>query len=452
MVVQMVEKETGATFCIANVHLPAKPGEIQSRLDVLTTVIRKIEECEPPTHMESPLDGTMVICGDFNSDSNSVAMNLLKTGRCNHGKVKDRSFKAKVSKEKAFGMRHEFRFRDVYNHRSVRKLAAPVTVCMGGREPSVKDQMVYASAYQNDEPFIDWIGGKRSRRDRSKLRSTQATTAGDSIVSSSPIRVESVFATVDPQDPHRSQVIAAGLPNVQEGFPSDHLPIGALFTPEPTYGDTTPPAFSKFHPLYDNLEDVPAAKRRKSSPNKPHSGLSFQAVRRRNEYSQSVIRKRRHNAMLRAISDWLVKRGATDLLRDVPLYKWHWTEGVGGTMKNKLRAPDLACILHNNTLVIVEVTVANKLDLVRKQKLDKYSDLQGLLQQTDKVTEAGVTVAEPMIVVVNEDGEIPKSTLRDLTRLALLSGTTNVDKATREATRMCKTLSKMVVEATYGSP
>lgn len=38
-----------------------------------------------------------------------------------------------------------------------------------------------------------------------------------------------------PDDTERLDKIYKGLPNVEAGFPSDHIPIGALFVPHPEF-------------------------------------------------------------------------------------------------------------------------------------------------------------------------------------------------------------------------
>lgn len=62
MVLQFEEIESGATFCIGNVHLPAKPSAIEGRLKTLSTAIKKTESCEPIRKV-SPLDGLVLITG-----------------------------------------------------------------------------------------------------------------------------------------------------------------------------------------------------------------------------------------------------------------------------------------------------------------------------------------------------------------------------------------------------
>ena len=62
MVLQFEEIESGATFCIGNVHLPARPSAIEGRLKTLSTAIKKTESCEPIKKV-SALDGLVLIAG-----------------------------------------------------------------------------------------------------------------------------------------------------------------------------------------------------------------------------------------------------------------------------------------------------------------------------------------------------------------------------------------------------
>ena len=60
------------------------------------------------------LNGLVIVVGDFNSDQNSVTGKLLTTGYSPYGNLKDRNYKANVSKASAFQMRHDYQFQDVY--------------------------------------------------------------------------------------------------------------------------------------------------------------------------------------------------------------------------------------------------------------------------------------------------------------------------------------------------
>jgi hypothetical protein len=75
--------------------------------------------------------------------------------------------------------------------------------------------------------------GKRKARRQSAIQ----RVAEGNVDQPSPLRIDTVLASVDPDDPGRTQTIVNGLPNVPEGFPSDHIPIGVLFifSPQPTY-------------------------------------------------------------------------------------------------------------------------------------------------------------------------------------------------------------------------
>ena len=312
MVVQLEEIETGATFCIGNVHLPAKPAAIEGRLKAMSTTIKSMASCESP-RMLSALDGTAIVAGDFNSDQNSVAAQLLQTGFAPHGTLNERNYKAKVSKDAAFGMKHSFRFKDVYAN-ELRQLAAPVTVALTGRGPGCMDHIFYASRDSRSRVTIPirnagadhYVGKRKARRINALQRSSNAN-----IEQPSPLRVEVVLSTIDSEDPTRAQLIANGLPNVAAGFPSDHIPIGVLFSPEPSYFTDE----SIRNIVLDHAEGSSRMIRREGA-------ISANARRRRESYSRSLIVLRRHNAILRAVTEWLIARGAREVIRDQPLLKW----------------------------------------------------------------------------------------------------------------------------------
>lgn len=434
MVVQLEEIETGATFCIGNVHLPAKPAAIEGRLKAMSTVIKSMASCEAP-RMLSALDGTAIVAGDFNSDHHSVVAKFLETGFAPHGTLNERNYKAKVTKDAAFGMKHSFRFKDVYAN-DLRQLAAPVTVSLSGRGPGCMDHIFYASrdnrgggvlpATSGGEKFV----GKRKARRQGALQRVAAANAERP----SPLRVEMVLSTIDPDDLIRASIIADGLPNVRAGFPSDHIPIGVLFSPEPKYAPV----------------DIECDNPRNGGENAQHDlrqgAISANARRRREAYSRSLLVRRRHNAILRAVSEWLVARGALQLIRDQPLLKWSWLEGVP-KVNGKLRAPDLCCVL-NNTLVVLEVTVANKPDQMRRTKLSKYEDLAELLRAapaTDRLE-----ISDTFVILMDEAGEIPDATRQDIIRLAELSAADTNDhgRSMNEAKLFCNHLQRVFAETT----
>lgn len=442
MVVQLEEIETGATFCIGNVHLPAKPAAIEGRLKAISTTIKSMASCESPRRI-SALDGTAIIAGDFNCDQYSVAAKLLETGTAPYGTLSERNYKAKVTKEAAFGMKHNFRFKDAYAN-ELRQLAAPVTVALTGRGPGCMDHIFFASRDRptdatkrilatsggGGEPFM----GKRKARRQSAIQ----RVADGNVDQPSPLRIDTVLATVDPDDPGRTQTIANGLPNVPEGFPSDHIPIGVLFSPQPTYTRDDSQNNSSIDESDDLRQDFP-----------PGGAISANARRRREAYSRSLVVRRRHNAILRSVTEWLVDRGAREVIRDQPLFKWKWLEGVA-KINGKLRAPDLFCIL-NDTIVVIEVTVSNKPDQMRRTKLTKYEDL-GELLRTAPAT-AGLKVLDTFVILMDEDGEIPDATRQDVVRLAELSTNVanNMDTTMTDAKMLCNHLQRVFAEAAHKS-
>ena len=407
MVVQFEQLTSGSTFCVGNVHLPAKPADIEGRLKTMATTIRKAEGCESPMR-RTPLDGTIIIGGDFNCDQNSPTVHLLTTGTSMHGTIRDRNYKAKISKDEAAKMRHRHRFKDIYAN-ELRQVAAPVTVSLHGRGPGCMDHMLYSSgsvgtmASSQSDAFSG--GSPREGKRKSRRLQAQARVTSAAHETPSPLRVECVLATIDPEDPSRTELILSGLPLIDKGFPSDHLPIGALFVPE-----------ANFEPMklnQDGKDFVLDASDLKSG------GLGGNARRRQDSYQKSVVVRKRHNAVLRAVSEWVISRGAVDVIRDQPLYKWKWTKDVENLGK-KMRAPDLCCVI-GNALVIIEVTVANNPDAIRREKELKYNDLSMLLGGAPAVLQAGLVVPTPFIIVLDENGDIPDVTQACLDDIALLS-------------------------------
>jgi hypothetical protein len=436
MVVQMEEVETGATFCIGNVHLPAKPAAILGRLKSISTTIKCMEGCESPRRV-SAIDGAMIVTGDFNCDQNSVTAKLLETGSSPYGTLKDRNYRAKVSKDAAFGMKHSFRFKDIYAN-ELREKAAPVTVSLSGRGPGCMDQMFYASRHNvqtsSGGRIPSKVGGRMVGKRKARKQNAIKRVAESKVEQPSPLRIESVLATVDPDDEARTQIIMAGLPNVEAGFPSDHVPVGALFAPAPTFNkdDKTIP-----HAALDESEEGLRQDSRKGA-----GGISANARRRREAYSRSLIVRRRHNAILREVTEWLESRGATEIVRDQPLFKWKWVDGVK-KLGRKLRAPDLCCVL-GDKLVIVEITVAHKPDEMRRQKLEKYKDLEELVRTAPAVTEAGLEVPGVFVVLMDEDGEIPDATRNDLYQLAAYSS--SASSSSDDGKLFCNHLQRIFVE------
>jgi hypothetical protein len=455
MICQLAEATSvdtiGATFAIANVHLPARPSNILGRLHTMSNTIAKIAGYDAPRR-SSPLDGLLMVCGDFNCDETSVTARLLRTGHSPYGNVKDRNYKANVSKAAASQMRHGYRFQNIYTP-EVRTNYAPVTVSLTGRGPGCMDQLFYAQLDKapkiqrnnitpppKSESKIRQVSGKRkSRRDKAvRLRRRESSWTKNSNLPATRMQVGAVLATIHgPDDTERLEIIHNGLPNVEEGFPSDHIPIGALFVANPDY--------DKEEDDEDDDEVELSATTLDADERPPNNGVSSQ----RRQFSSAVSVRRRHNAVLRCVADWLVQRGATDVLRDQPLYKNKFAQGVAQLTK-KSRAPDLICVLGNNNLVIVEVTVSANPDAVRQQKLEKYSDLAELLSESPAVQEAGLLVRGPFVILLNDMGRIPEETKNDLVALAMLSGSTNSiteEEGRADAQRFCNRLQAMLTDA-----
>mmetsp|Transcript_25511 Transcript_25511/g.60354 ORF Transcript_25511/g.60354 Transcript_25511/m.60354 type:complete len:609 (+) Transcript_25511:65-1891(+) len=126
------------SFCVANLHLPARPSNILGRLKTMARTVRKLQELRSSSKMVGAaavsvtppktnsnnnegstnpptLDGLMVIAGDWNCDQYSVSAQLLKRGVSHYGNIRDRNYKSKLTKASALDLRHPFRFRDVYD-------------------------------------------------------------------------------------------------------------------------------------------------------------------------------------------------------------------------------------------------------------------------------------------------------------------------------------------------
>ena len=428
MVVQLQEKVGAATLTVANLHLFAKPSAIEGRLKVMASAIRRIEGLEQKSTISttrsssSPLDGLIVVGGDFNCDDPSVTTRYLTTGSTPYGRLRERNYTAKVSKVTAASMRHRFPFGNVY-HAAPLRAAAPITVSLKGRGPGRTDHLFFVSGdhhqlyrtttRQQAAQKLNGTTSKRQlRRNRARERSQQHAAPRPKMC------VHSVLATLNDDD-QRTRTIMEGLPNESLGFPSDHLPIGALLAPDlgyaPPEATVTPNTCrSRAPPYYDQRNQ--------------HS-LSPNARRRRQAYAQSTAVRRRHNSVLRAVAEWLTNDlSATKMMRDQPLYKWEWTAGVEA-LRKKMRAPDLCCVV-GDTLVVVEVTTVGttaRVDEVRKNKLRKYNDLVELLRQADSVMHANLDVAKVHVLVFGDDGTIPAATRDDLQSLQGLSSDVDRD-------------------------
>ena len=180
-------------------------------------------------------------------------------------------------------------------------------------------------------------------------------------------------------------------------------------------------------------------------------GVPVSVKRRRRSSRTSFGLRRRHNAVLKATTEWLVGRGATSIILDKPLYKNDLLSRELGpkalqrNLKKKSRAPDLVCTcvdptLGEESLVVVEVAVASNPDKVRAQKSSKYLDLIALLECTNKPCRLAT-------IVVQDDGRIPDGTRSDIYRLAdLTAGIHNKgqDEVEAETDQLCTHLGSIV--------
>ena len=484
--------QSGGTFAVANVHLPARPNQILGRLVYMSRTVQTLASMDVPNR-ESPLDGLLLVGGDWNCDPSSVTARLLTHGWISPGNVRDRNYKANVSKVMAARMSQGYRFQDVYGsgHRaqqSLRQQYAPVTVSLHGRGPGCMDLLFYTQAPppppstssqrlseaqgstsngsvtrlkllvnsgnddgKNSSNMGKFVMSKRKgRRDKATRmrRASRGTTFGKGGGGGSfhpHVQLESVLATISGlEDVERLTLINQGLPNVERGYPSDHIPIGALFVPMPELGETgeSSSITAKALPI---SEDSTAES---SSPFATPGGISSSVQRRREAGRQSMSVRRRHNLVLRTVAEWLeaaaCKSPAVQVMtiRDQPLYKNPWTKDLVGLTK-KSRAPDLVCII-GNVLVIVEISVVNaaKIEAVVQQKYDKYKDLPKLLQSSSELQQEGVVMAQdPLVIVMDEEGaHIPSSTMQAVETLACLLHPSDPDAARLEKVRCCQAL------------
>ncbi len=449
MICQFSEEDASSssigTFAIANVHLPARPSQVLGRLVTMSKTIQTLAAYDVPERT-SPLDGLLMVGGDWNCDETSITARLLTDGKVSYGNVRDRNYKANVSKAVASRMKHGYRFQDIYNDDALRKEYAPVTVSLRGRGPGCMDHLFYTQQSQGPKhrssaldvtkealPVIKRATSKRKSR-REKAFRMKRTTRGQSIVGTSGhLRVESVLATVaGSQDLERLAIINQGLPNIQAGFPSDHIPVGALFVPMSLSADNDLSLEDQDDDHNDELsligtnDDI-------NTDSYITGGIS-QSVRRRREAGlQSLSIRRRHNLVLRCIAEWLEQGGATEIFRDLPLYKNPWTYSATGLTK-KSRAPDIVCRI-DKSLLVVEVTVVarTKVESVAQQKQDKYSDLPRVLPSCHVIQEAGLTVEPPVILVLDESGGIPEPTKQTIVTLAEMLTPNDPEAAKREA-------------------
>lgn len=462
MVCQFQEVATdGGTFAVANVHLPARPSNIMGRLATMANTIQKLSSFDT-TSRSSPLDGLLVVAGDFNSDQKSVAAKLLTTGSSPYGNLKDRNYKTHVSKLSAFSMKHNYRFKDVYEGN--REEAAPVTVSLQGRGPGCMDHLFYAQNLRgrkqtspSSEPVRAVSSGKPDRTNVSKRKVRRQRVAWmqtrQILQSNAPtaMRTESILATVSgPDDAERLEIINNGLPNVEKGFPSDHIPVGALFVPSSNFAnrkeeiDNDDADEEDLTQRTDDNDETFEEEENEEGVPYPFSGargaVSNSVLKRREAGAASISVRRRHNALLGLVTDWLGKRGAKDIQRDQPLYKLKYTQGVK-KLKKKSRAPDLVCVM-NDSLVIVEVTISGKPDSARLSKLSKYEDLESILRSAPEVKAAGLKVCPPFVILLDDQGGIPEETKQDIADLAKLTMEEPLDEEAveMEAQRFCNYL------------
>jgi len=281
-----------------------------------------------------------------------------------------------------------------FKHNTLRELYAPVTVSLKGRGPGIMDHLFYATVsssskilgkqYRTPSKLVNekknmqqlsttstktgtvdlttkpssptflsnnLSSGKRRKR-RDKAKSRFGGTASTARVSNNDpkIYIDSILATIrcdgnDVDDKNdkgdeRLRIIYEGLPNLKEGFPSDHLPVGALLS-------TVPAIKYDSEQTNENINDTYTQGRVEKA-----RGITSTVERRRRNSQASYGLRRRHNLVLNAITEWLVGLGASSVVLDKPLYKNKLlSRTMGGAkplqqhIKRKSRAPDLMCIL-----------------------------------------------------------------------------------------------------------
>jgi endonuclease/exonuclease/phosphatase family metal-dependent hydrolase len=528
MMVQLQDVETGTIMSIANLHLHAKASAIDRRLKTMAATIQRLQQ-------QSTTANLSIIAGDFNCDPGSVTHRLATTGHVASGTLRERNYKIRLPRDVAKAMRHNRAFTSIYE--GSQQLLAPITVSLTGRKPACMDHILFATTATSgiplggpSAPLMDKRKAKRlAQRDKGKSKATrrdaflqqqqeeEETVDEEEALDSSSLactpptpdsssrsrsgnnnnnnnnnhqygmKVQAVLATVVPDDEIRLQMILKGLPNIEAGFPSDHLPIGALLVPIFSSGYTTtddtndtattsttatsrirkereggdvmiPKTVQEPHdePVNESantpstrIADTYTPTTRDSVSNNSlqyrcQGAISVTARRRRQAHALSVVIRQRHNVVLGEVAEWLTTSlGATRFIRDKPLREWNWFNDNGIInnkdnnnapkiqLTNKLRAPDLCCVLNGNTLVIVEVTVGKsaKLEQLRKQKQVKYQDLASILRQSPVVRETGLSVADhALVVVLDNDGQVSKETLEDLQQLVRLAKNDDLDE------------------------
>ncbi|KAL7562680.1 hypothetical protein ACA910_006368 [Epithemia clementina (nom. ined.)] len=447
MVVQLAEIATGATIALANLHLPAKPSAIEGRLRTMASAVRRLQTCEAVVSSSSrkrqsaasssPLNGLTLVVGDFNCDHNSPSVKFLKTGYSLYGTIRDRNYKAKISKKVASNMKHIFRFRDVYDE--IRYDIAPITVSLKGRGPGCMDHILYSahgaekgtgstitktsllyslSSSVTSTTGLQGSGKRQFRRERGVNRNSIASTHHPERENFAQVRLASVLATVQATDKARLRVIENGLPNEQAGFYSDHLPVGALFE-----------SYDSKNELSQDGEEM------RSSLGSQYNRGRVLVQERRGAYQSSLATRSRHNKVLRCMAEWLLEVGhAKEMIRDVPLYKWKWITNDLRLTK-KMRAPDLCCSVGEGTngdgaggtLIIVEVTVVGRdknASSVYAEKVSKYQDVLNALSlsMSDAMKVSGISrvASKTTALVLDESGQLYDQSRQDLLHLTRL--------------------------------
>mmetsp|Transcript_17195 Transcript_17195/g.42890 ORF Transcript_17195/g.42890 Transcript_17195/m.42890 type:complete len:443 (-) Transcript_17195:2475-3803(-) len=435
-------------------------------------------------------------------------------------------------------MSHPYRFIDSYDHGeeygsgsndprfkngNFRQLYAPVTVSLKGRGPGIMDHLFYTTGIQEGKAhqlrkkpiavrranpsqialnssgsskedlsaslLQDHLGKRSKRRKKGETRGGGGSAGMASAAHYSnnskgaKLRVEAILATIDNQETDsamkRLRIIHDGLPNVEEGFPSDHLPVGALFSAIQDSSSIKEQSTDEKVVLLDEKatsftlhegdealdelseEDTPLCDDEietasdvtngsiQSNNRGQSSGVSASVRRRRTSSRTSFGLRRRHNQVLNGMTEWLVGRGATSVVLDKPLYKNDVLARILGpeelkkNLKKKSRAPDMMCVFVGDSgeecLVVVEVAVASDTDKVRGQKASKYKDLIELLENSDKSCHLAT-------IVVQDDGEIPDGTRSDIQFLTQLTSasTEKPEEIKTESDRLCAYLGSKV--------
>lgn len=403
-VVQLIDQRSNRDIVLANLHLNAKPSAIEARLHAVSSCIRRIEAVL--TRSESSSATLVVLGGDLNCEHPSVTTRLITAGSVPYGTLRDRNYKAKLTKATAKNLRHSLRFDHVYNGFID---ATPVTVSLTGRGPGVMDHLFVCTSTlsgrtSSSRKKIVASGSKRRARRQRALYSASIDVDDREICDDRPMSIKAVLATVGSSEKY--EAILKGLPNMAAGFPSDHLPIGVAFSQTPAI-----PEANKVEILKEPTSNIVRSQ-------KGHSNLSHAATRRRDSFRSSSLVRRRHNLVLHSIAEWLPP-GA---VRDSSLGHFKVPE-----LKRKTRAPDICCVI-GNTLFVMEVTVVEAKNLERavRTKERKYSDLPIALRTSPTVVDRGLAVSDPLVLAFDAEGKASPTTV---TALGLLEHAMQRDAA-----------------------